>query len=322
MDVPGFTLADLNAHLVAGDLEEAFARFAREANGNLAAVRRPVEEWLAHEDNGLRPEAAIVYRVWLNATKYTHWVEKPLAEWLAVNGSADVAESVFHAWLHAGGRFVFIRKQVFEWLRAHTLERNAVYVLKHVVKQRALPDDLTLKALKWCADFADDRDAIWRLNSLSAHISSDLFVEAVRASAAVLEPLFANPDLSGVTRSQVTTVLGNLVKLEDFGSHPTSRELDALLCRWMNHPQSFEPSIRHAPYNQNRQFLTRLLAAAENETPTPDLSRLLEWLGFWDGQARVGCKDLVKRLRALRHTSTGGRPRQSAARSEQPTPSS
>jgi len=308
MDVPRFTAAELTAHLVAGDLR-------------LDELRAATQEWLAHENNRLLPEAAAIYRAWLNASRDPRSIQQALAEWLAVNECGNEGEALFHAWLLCRGRFVVIRKQVFEWVRTHTLRRDAVYLLKYVVHQRVLPDDITLKVLQWCADFADDPDAIWRLNSLSAHISSDLFEDAVRASASALEPVFNTPDLPGVTRSQVTTILGNLAKLEDFGSYPQSRELDALLCRWMNHPQSFEPTIRHAPYHQNRQFLTRLLAAAESETPTPDLDRLLDWLGFWDGQARVGCKDLVKRVRALRHTATGGRPRRAQEKSEQPTPS-
>jgi hypothetical protein len=125
-----------------------------------------------------------------------------------------------------------------------------------------------------------------------------------------LEPLFANPDLPGVTRSQVTTVVGNLAKLEHLGFHPASRELDALLCRWMNHPQSFEPEARHGPYHQTRQFLTRLLEAAEREASTPELTPLLEWASSWGEKTRLNSKDLIKRVRLLRHTSTTGRKRQ------------
>jgi hypothetical protein len=310
MDVPRFTRAEVNAHLVDGDLEEAFSRFARDARGKLLdEVRQPIQDWLGHENNRLLPEASFVYRTWLSATKDTVSIEKPLAEWLAVNGSANDADRVFRAWLQAGGRFAFIRKQVLEWLSTHGLERDAVYVLKDVVKQRVLPDDVTLKILAWCAKFADDRDAIWRLTALTAHVGAELFLETVRASEAVLEPIFADANLPGVTRSQVTTVLGNLAKLEQVASHPASRELDSLLCRWMNHPQSFEPTARHAPYHQTRQFLIRLLAAAESEATTPELSPLIEWVGSWDEKTRVPCKDLIKRLRALRHTSTGGRRR-------------
>jgi hypothetical protein len=301
---------DVNAHLVDGDLEEAFSHFARDAKSKLLdEVRQPIQDWLAHENNRLLPEAAFVYRTWLNATKDTVAIEGPLAEWLAVNSSADEADRIFRAWLQAGGRFAFIRKHVFEWLRTHSLERNAVYVLKDVVKQRVLPDDVTLKILAWCAKFADDRDAIWRLTELTAHVGAELFVETVRASEAVLGPIFANPDLPGVTRSQVTTVLGNLATLEQVALHPGSRELDALLCRWMDHPQSFEPSARHAPHYQTRPFLIRLLAAAERAAPKPDLSPLIEWIRSWDEQPRLHCKDLLKQARALRHTSTGGRQR-------------
>jgi hypothetical protein len=310
MDVPRFTRAEVNAHLGDGDLEEAFSSFAREARGKLLdEVRQPIRDWLGHENNRLLPEASFVYRTWLNATKDTVAIEEPLAEWLDVNGCADEADRVFRAWLQAGGRFAFIRKHVLEWLRMHGLERNAVYVLKDVVRQRVLPDDVTLKILAWCVKFADDRDAIWRLTELTAHVGADLFVEAVRASASVLEPIFANANLPGVTRSQVTTVLGNLAKLEDLASHPPSRELDALLCRWMDHLQSFEPSPRHALHYQTRVFLTRLLAAAEREAMTPDLSPLIEWIRSWDEQPRLHCKDLLKQARALRHTSTGGRQR-------------
>jgi hypothetical protein len=276
MDVPRFTRAEVNAHLVDGDLEQAFSRFARDAEERLLdEVRQPIHDWLAHENNRLLPEASFVFR----------------------------------AWLQAGGRFAFIRNQVFEWMRTHTLERDAVFLLKYVVKQRVLPDDVTLKILDWCANFADDPDAIWRLNSLSAHIGADLFVEAVRASAVVLEPLFANPNLPSITRSQVTTVVGNLATLERVASHPGSRELDSLLCRWMDHPQSFEPTPRHAPHHQTRPFIIRLLAAAESEATTPDLSPLIEWIRSWDEQPRLHCNDLLKRARALRHTSTGGRQR-------------
>jgi hypothetical protein len=284
MEVPRFTAAELN-------------------------TGQPIEEWLAHENNRLLPEAASFYRSWLDITGNTAWVEKPLAEWLAANRSAEDIDGVFRAWLRAGGRFRLIRKEVFEWVRTHTLGRNAVYVLKYVAKQRVLPDDVTLKVLNWCADFADDPDAIWRLTFLSAHISADLFLEAVRASPAVLDPLFANPNLDGLTRSHVTTVLGNLAKLEHLASHPASPEVDALLCRWMNHPQSFEASPRHAPYHQTRQFLARLLAAAESEASTPDLWPLIDWVTSWDERSRLECKDLIKRVRHLRHTSTGGRPR-------------
>jgi hypothetical protein len=310
MDVPRFTRAELNAHLVDGDLEEAFSRFASETREKLFdEVSQPIRDWLGHENNRLLPEAWRVYRTWLNATGDTVSIEKPLAEWLAVNDSGDDADRVFRAWLQAGGRFAFIREHVFEWLRTHSHERNAVYVLKDVVKQRIIPDDVTLKILAWCARFSDDRDAIWRLTELTAHVGAERFVEAVRASASVLEPLFANPNLPGITRSQITTVLGNLATLEDLASHPASRDLDVLLCRWMDHPQSFEPSRRHGPYHQTRPFLIRLLAAAESETPTPDLSPLIEWIGAWDEQPRLQCKDLLKRARVLRHTSTGGRPR-------------
>jgi hypothetical protein len=310
MDAPRFTGAEVNAHLVDGDLEEAFSSFARDTRGKiLDEVRQPIREWLAHENNRLLPEAGSVFRTWLNATNDTAAIAEPLAEWLEVNGSAEEADRVFRAWIQAGGRFAHIRKYVFDWLRSHSLERNAVFLLKDVVRQRILPDDVTLKILGWCARFADDRDAIWRLTVLSAHISAELFEEAVRASATVFEPLFANPELPGLTRSQVSTVLGNLATLEQVASHPGSSELDALLCRWMDHPQSFEPSHRHAPHHQTRAFLMRLLAAAESAITTPNLSPLIEWIRAWEEQPRLHCKDLLKEVRALRHTSTQGRQR-------------
>ena len=281
-------------------------RFTRSQLDDVAA--EPIKGWLDHENNRLLPEAAFVYESWLDAGGKPQVVAEAINDWLGHENNRQLPEAslVFRAWLHAGGRFAVIRKHVFEWMRTHTLERNAVYLLKDVVKQRVLPDDVTVKILDWCTRFAGDPDAIWRLNSLSAHIGAELFTEALRASEAVLEPLLANPDLSGVTRSQVTTVLGNLAKLEHLGS-PPSRELDALLCRWMNHPQSFEPVARHAPHHQTRQVLARFLAAAESEATTPELSPLIEWVERWDETSRKNCKDLIKRLRALRHTATYGR---------------
>lgn len=309
MDVPSFTTADVAVHLAAGDLEEAFSRFVREARGKLVSVSEPILGWLRHENNRLLPEASLVYRAWLASTGDTVTVENALAEWLAANESAPGIDHLFTAWLQAGGQFAVIRNQVFDWVRIHGLERDAVFLMKYVTKQRILPDDVTLTILKWCTTFAGDPDAIWRLNSLSAHISVDLFDEAVRASQATLEPLFADATLAGVTRSQVTTVLGNLAKLEHFASHPPLPELDALLCRWMNHPQSFEPTARHGVYHQTRAFLIRLLEAAERAPATPELTPLLEWASSWEEKTRLASKDLIKRIRAERHNAKHGRPR-------------
>lgn len=267
MEVPRFTRPELSPRLAEAWLD---------ADGDLDVVADAVNDWLGHENNRLLPETSFVYTSWLDAGGKLQVVAEAINDWFAHenNRLLPEAEVVYRAWLQARGKFAAIRKPVLEWIRTHTLERSAVYLLKYVVKQRVLPDDVTAKILEWCAEFAHDPDAIWRLNSLSAHISSDLFIEAVRASAAVLEPIFAKPDLPGVTRSQVTTVLGNLVKLEHLGSHE-SRELDALLCRWMNHPQSFEPEPAHAPHHQTRQILARFLAGGRTRSEharsvTPD----------------------------------------------------
>ena len=312
MDVPRFTRNELNAHLVAGDLHETFSRVVREAKGKLHEVREATEVWLSQENNRLLPEASRVYCAWLDVTGNAGLIEKPLAEWLAVNGGTKESERVFRVWLEVGGRFAFVRKEVFEWVRTHTLERDAGYLLKHVVRQRVLPDDVALKILNWCAEFAHDRDAIWRMSSLSAHVSADLFLDALRVAVPVLAPSFANPSLLPVTRSQVTTVLGNLTTLEHLASHPQSPELDALLCRWMNHPQSFEASPDHGRHHQTRHFLLRLIAAAESAVNTPELTPLIDWAGSWEERVRLNCKDLIKRARILRHKSTAGRPRRPA----------
>jgi hypothetical protein len=309
MDVPSLTREELDARLVDAEREAAFPPFAREVFANLDVVAEPVKDWLAHEDNRLLPRAVFIYRGWLDARGRLIDVSQPIKDWLGHENNRLIPQASFlyQAWLQAGGRFAFIRKEVFEWLMTHGFERNAGYLLKYVVKQRVLPDDVTLQVLGWCAKFADQPDAIWRLNSLLAHVSADLFPEALRASEAVLEPMFSDASLSGLTRSQVTTILGNLAKLEQIASLSPSRELDSLLCRWMSHPQSFGPSLLHAPQHQTRQLLARLVAAAEGAFSTPELSPLIDWVATWDDRTRSNCKDLVKRLRTLRHTATGGR---------------
>lgn len=263
-----------------------------------------IKDWLGHEDNRLLPEASFYYRAWLDATKDIASVKKPLGEWLSLNGSADDIDHVCRAWLRAGGSFSFVRKPVLEWVMTHSLERDAVFILKYVVRQRVLPDDVTLKILAWCSHFATDPDAIWRLSSLTAHVSFDLSVEALRAAVVVLEPIFESPQPSGLTRSQVTAVLGNLSRLDPLRSEPMSHELDSLFVRWIRHPESFEPSVRHGPHHQTRHFLARLVEAAEAETEAPpDVSSLMAWVDTWDERTRVECKDLIKRLRKVRHLS-------------------
>jgi hypothetical protein len=270
-----------------------------DAKGALEVVEEPIKDWLAHENNRLIPEASFVYRGWLDRTKQTVTIEKPLAEWLVLNGTARDSDHVYHAWLQAGGRFDFVRAPVLEWLMSHRLEQDAVYLLKYVVKQRVLPDDVTQKILAWCSDFAADPDAIWRLSTLTAHVGHDLALEVLRTSESVLEPILANPYLPGLTRSQVTTVLGNLSRLEPLCSEPLSRELNALLRRWISHPQSFEASFRHGPHHQTRRFLARLVAALEGEARTSGVSRLMTWVDSWDERIRIECSDLIARLHTL-----------------------
>ncbi len=270
-----------------------------DAKGELDVVRKPIKDWLGHENNRLIPEAQFVYGGWLDRTKDTVSIEKPLAEWLVLNGTARDSDHIYRAWLQAGGGFALVRKHVLEWLMTHRLEQDAVYLLKYVVKQRVLPDDVTLKILTWCSDFAADPDTIWRLDSLTAHISYDLSLEALRTSESVLEPILANAYLRDVTRSQVTTVLGNLSRLEPLGSEPASRDFNTLLRRWISHPQSFEASSHHGPHHQTRQFLARLVAALDGEARPSDVSRLMGWVDSWDERTRIECADLIGRLRTL-----------------------
>lgn len=270
-----------------------------DAGGKFDDVRQPINDWLNHENNRLLPSAEFIYRAWLDSTRDTASVERALAEWLAVNGSADDIDHICRAWLEAGGRFNAVREYILEWLMNHSLERDAVYVLKYVVKQRVLPDDVTVKILDWCSKFVDDPDVVWRLNSLTAHISGDLFVEALRTSALILDSLFGKPHLSGLTRSQVTTILGNLSALDLLRSTPPSHELNTLLCRWINHPQSFEPTSLHGPHHQTRQFLARLVTAVQSESAPLDVSRLLAWVTCWNEGVRIDSSELIEQLRGV-----------------------
>lgn len=266
-----------------------------DAGGELAVVEERIKEWLGHENNRLLP-GGFVYRAWLDRTADTHTIRKPLADWLPVNGTARDSDHVYRAWLQAGGAYAFVRSYLLDWLLAHQLERDAVHVLKYVVKQPILPDDVTRKILQWCTDFVDDPDAIWRLSSLTAHVNYDLAMEALRASQTVLAATCAGPYMSGVTRSQVTTVLGNLAQLEPLREGPASRELDDLLCSWMNHPASFEPSWDHGRHHQTRSFLARLVAAVEAARSTPNVLPLIAWVGCWRKRTRMDCADLIERL--------------------------
>ena len=290
MDVPPVT-----------ELEQPFPREWLDAEGKLEIPTEAIQDWLGHENNRLLPAASVVYRVWLDATRNTVAVQKPLGEWFALNGAAGDIPHVFRAWLRADGRFTFIRRYVFDWVRTRPLGLDASYLLKYVVRQRVLPDDVALKALAWCANFAGDPDSISRLSSLTAHVGYELFAEALRASEAVLEPILANPQLSVVTRSQVTTVLWNLSTLDHLASRWPSLELDTLLRRWMSHPQSFEPRPYQAPPQQMRQFLTRLVEVLEDEAEMPAFPALFAWIKSWDEKTRLDCKDLIQRLRSVRH---------------------
>ena len=150
-------------------------------------------------------------------------------------------------------------QHVLAWVRTHGLKPDAVFLLKYVAKQKGLPPDVARLILMWCKDFATDPDAIWRLSTLIHNIGPDLAEQALQASESVLEPILTKPNLKFVTRSQVSTILGDLTDFEPLRTGPAKDGLLNLLLRWVNHPQSFAGTRFHAPHNQKRAFISMLV---------------------------------------------------------------
>jgi hypothetical protein len=95
--------------------------------GDPESARQAVSDWLAAR--GGQPEAAFVFRLWLDAGGERELVAAPVSAWLEKYGERLDASFVLRAWLNSGGKWRRVKGAVALWLDRYDQEPDARHVL-------------------------------------------------------------------------------------------------------------------------------------------------------------------------------------------------
>jgi hypothetical protein len=125
--------------------------------GDPDSARPAVTEWLAM--HGSEPEAAFVFRLWLDAGGERDLVAEAVNGWLERYGERIDASFVLRAWLNAGGKWRRVKHAVLPWLERYDREPDARHVLVAWLTAGAPRGMVRDHLLHWLERHAGDRKA-------------------------------------------------------------------------------------------------------------------------------------------------------------------
>jgi len=193
---------------------------------------------------GETEHASFVYRAWLDAGGQRDLIDPYMLAWINAFGMLEDASFVYKAWLHAGGAFEAISDACLNWFSQNFTSPAAGYILKYISDQKELPLQTLHAVIRWCAHYAKDEDAIWRIAAtLGRHARSSEGVALVRTLLLVLryfdlERLRAPSSGEGIQTSyQVGPLLSHVV-LSTIGR--------AILVRGLDEKDRLDLAMAHA----------------------------------------------------------------------------
>jgi hypothetical protein len=139
-------------------------------SGKRECVEGDVRTWI--KAFGQTKLASYVYDAWLDAGGNLHEIEQDVLKWIETFSNIPRAGFVFYAWLDAKGSFDIISRQCIQWFNEYSKHNKpgivlaAGLVLKYIARHRSLPNETLHAAIRWCARFATEENAIWRVTSL------------------------------------------------------------------------------------------------------------------------------------------------------------
>lgn len=262
-------------------------------------IEAVVEEWLSRGDNATRPGADIVYSSWLESvppSKLRRFYDQTLA-WIEHNKDNDDCDFLLETWLDKRLDFDVVAEACFAAVRRLYRRKEAVYILKHVVRQEELPAEIVLCAYFWCAKFPGHPDVLSRFSPLTrprhwSLIGEKTFIGicARILNATAPESFLDTAYATAVARSLLATVfqLGSV--------HATAENLARIhFVRWLRDGRVFrtrEPADANAAvltFDQSVEFLDALLTVlatgefepASNARDEAVVASFCEWVGAW-----------------------------------------
>ena len=255
-----------------------------DAHGEVALIREKLLAWV--ERHGETPDARFVYIGWLDSTKDTATIRNQVGRWLARFSGDDEVDHLCRSWIHAGGEFAFVRGAALAWFETHWSQERAVFLLKDITLQPALPLTTVRAALQWCRMFPDNEDAIWRLSRLWRYaFSVEVAAEFVGAVEAVLESVFGS-SRGGATASLATVELVNACRTKRFQSSGQRHQVLRLFARAVRDGRLFAGHGPLPELEQQSGCFEALIDALDAGYLHPlkdevSLCRFFRWVNGW-----------------------------------------
>jgi hypothetical protein len=296
-------------------LDAAAAIGGERAAAMVASIETHVAAWLAHGDNAISDDAKFVYKSWLEAAdegRLRRFFDETLV-WILTHQDDDKCDFVLESWLDKHLDFHLIAEPCFRAVRRLHDDARGAFILKHVVRQKNLPEDVIFAALCWCARFPDHADALNRLGPLlnAAPMGRIDIKQMIRVAARVLYyqnivSLIADPFKVAAARA----TLGSLNSISP--TYPLAEKLARIyFIRWLRDGRVFRPEsplaagTKPAPHFDQRvslvESLLTLMAHGEfqpaiNSEDETNLAQFCDWVGQWETSNLKGIDGLVDEL--------------------------
>ena len=263
----------------------------------VSKVAEHIAAWLRQDEFAISGQARYIYVGWLEAAPGAQFDQfhNDIVSWILVHQNEDYCSFVLRSWLDRGLEFDPVAEPCFKIVRRSCRDLDAVFILKHVVRQKRLPEDVIFAALCWCSLFADHEDALNRLGPLLRIDRADLIGPArlTRVTAKVLfhqdvEIFLADPFKLAAARA----TLGSLF---DIGrTFPPAEKLARIyFARWLRDGRIFCPAINgqgHPIFDQKFLLAESLLTLLEHGEFVPRtndednfvITQFCQWVSEWE----------------------------------------
>jgi hypothetical protein len=296
-------------------LDAAAAIGGEHAVKMVAAVEDHVAAWLAHRDHAASDEAQFIYKAWLEAAHGAQLrrFSNELLAWILAHQDDDNCDFVLESWLDKHLEFDPVAEPCFRAVRRLYNKRHCAFILKHVVRQKKLPEDVFLAALCWCAQFPDHEDALNRLGPLVG-INQAIIVGAAQLTRITAKVLYhTNVDSLIVDPYKLAAARATLGSLFSIGESftPAEKLARVYFIRWLRDGRIFrhsQPTVqagRTTPvFDQKKSLVEALLtlmthgefAPATNSEDEATLAKFCDWVGQWEALNQVAIAGLVEEL--------------------------
>jgi hypothetical protein len=257
----------------------------KECLDKIGKVEAHVRAWLGlHETSVI---ATFVYKSWLYAGGSVDVIRNSMMRGFSANLDHEQTDFMVKSWLEVTRDFDAVRVPALLWFKRNRGNRDAVFVLKFIARQRELPLDTIEDIIFWCTTFPDDFDSICRIHPIISHFAGAQEKRLIETALLVLEHVDTEALTDKGVRCATLGTIGILAwKLRFFPD--IEPRIDAIHANILLNSQAYSPSLvpgtpsfvfnpvlaRHVALMLERKIVDPVRHASA-------LERLADWLAAW-----------------------------------------